>query len=82
MARSYHPQGKVQRVDVFYCTPLHHVESGREKWLEEHLLAWRDFSREEVAVWECEGDHADMLNPTYVEGFAERLNGALEARGV
>lgn len=82
MAKQYHPDGKVQKVDVFFCTPLHSVEKDREKWIEGHLARWQDFSPENIEFHECEGDHADMLNPTYVEGFKENLNKVLKARGI
>ena len=82
MAKKYHPEGNVAKVDVFFCTPLHHVEINREKWLEDHLRSWQDFSREGIELHECEGDHADMLNPTFVKGFAKRLEGVLGARGL
>ena len=82
MAKSYMPQGMVTQVDVFYCTPLHYVEKNREKWIEGHLIQWQDFSRETVEFHECEGDHADMLNPEYVKGFEQRLTRVLAARGI
>ena len=82
MAKRYEPKGQVGLVDVFYCTPLHYVERNREKWMNGKLMQWQDFSREKIEFHECEGDHADMLNPTYVRGFAERLNRVLEARGL
>ena len=43
MAKVYEPEGDVSRMDVFYCTPLHSVESGREKWISGHLAKWQDF---------------------------------------
>lgn len=83
MAKVFHPQGAVRKVDVYYCTPLHSVEKrGRKEWIEGHLSKWQDFSRERIEFHECEGDHADMLNPTYVEGFEERLARVLAMRGI
>ena len=82
IAKQYHPEGSVGKVDVFYCTPLHSVEKNREKWITDHLLHWQDFSQARIELHECEGDHADMLNPTYVEGFEQRLNRVLTARGI
>ena len=82
MAKTYHPQGQVEKVDVFFCTPLHSVEQDRERWVKGQLSQWQDFSRTGIEFHECEGDHADMLNPTYVEGFEKRLNKVLKERGI
>ena len=81
MAKIYHPEGVVRKVDVFFCMPLHSVEKDRQTWIRDHLSKWQDFSRETIE-YECEGDHADMLSPTYVEGFEKRMNKVLEARGI
>lgn len=80
MGKKYEPEGNVKRVDVFYCTPLHSVCLTREEWLGGQLAKWQDFSRDPVEYIECEGDHADMLNGTYVEGFEQRLNKILANR--
>jgi thioesterase domain-containing protein len=82
MAQTYSPSGKIKKMDVFYCTPLHSVCLNRAKWLSEHLSKWQDFSREPVEFIECEGDHADMLNGAFVEGFEQRLSRVLAARGL
>ena len=82
MAKVYHPEGSVGKIDVFYCTPLHSVEESREKWVDGMLSKWQDFSKARLSFWECEGDHADMLNPTYVKGFEKRLARVLEERGI
>lgn len=82
MAKTYHPGGHVGKMDVFFCTPLHSVEKDRERWVKGQLSKWSEFSRKEIEFHECDGDHADMLNPTYVEGFEKRLNGVLTARGI
>ena len=82
MAKTYHPQGQVGKIDVFFCTPLHSVERDRESWVQGQLARWRDFSRARVEFHECDGDHADMLNPTYVVGFEKKMSEVLRARGV
>lgn len=82
MGKKYEPEGKIKKMDVFYCTPLHSVCLSKEKWVSDQLAKWQDFSREPIEFIECEGDHADMLNSTYVEGFEERLNRVLAARGL
>ena len=82
MAKTYEPKGSVAKVDVFYCTPLHSVERNRETWIADHLGRWQDFSRARIELHECEGDHAEMLNPEYIEGFEKRLNMVLQDRGI
>ena len=82
MAKTYHPEGLVQMIDVFFCTPLHSVEHDRKSWVDGHLSRWQDFSKGVIEFHDCEGDHADMLNPTYVGGFEKRLARVLEARGI
>ncbi|PYI16237.1 putative NRPS-like enzyme [Aspergillus violaceofuscus CBS 115571] len=82
MGRKYVPSGTVRKMDVFHCIPLHSVCVDRRQWVEGFLGAWRHFSREEVGFVECEGDHADMLNPQFVEGFEARLRRVLEERGL
>jgi thioesterase domain-containing protein len=82
MGKKYEPEGSVKRIDVFYCTPLHSVCLTREQWVSDQLAKWQDFSREPVGFVECEGDHADMLNAAYVEGFEVRLNKILAERGL
>lgn len=82
MGRQYHPQGSIQKMDIFYCDPLTSVCTGKDRWLEEYLGAWNEFCWEPVEFIDCEGEHADMLNPQYVEGFEERFSRALAARGL
>jgi thioesterase domain-containing protein len=48
----------------------------------DQLVKWQDFSREPVGFVECAGDHVDMLNAAYVEGFEVRLNKILAERGL
>ncbi|PYH44041.1 putative NRPS-like enzyme [Aspergillus saccharolyticus JOP 1030-1] len=82
MGRQYEPSGTVRKMDVFHCIPLQSVCADRGRWVEEYLSKWQDFSREEIGWIECEGDHADMLNPQYVEGFEQRLSRVLRERGL
>ena len=82
MAKVYHPQGRAGKADVLYCTPLHSVERDRTTWIRDHLSKRQDFSESEFEDHECEGDHADMLNPTYVEGFEKILSSVLQAWGI
>ncbi|KAL9094202.1 MAG: hypothetical protein Q9165_003617 [Trypethelium subeluteriae] len=82
MAKKYHPEGQVDKVDIFFCTPLRSVEQDRHAWIRDHLSKWQSFSRTPVEYHECEGEHAEMLNPEHVFGFEERLNKALQLRGL
>ncbi|CRG90561.1 hypothetical protein PISL3812_07605 [Talaromyces islandicus] len=82
MGKVYQPKGLVRKMDVFYCIPLKSVCLDKQKWVAEHLGAWQDFSREPIELIECEGDHADMMNAQYVEGFEQRLSKVLAARGI
>ena len=82
MAKTYHPEGQVEKMDIFFCTPLHSVERDRDSWVNGQSSKWQDFSRTEIKFHECEGDHADMLNPTYVKGFEKTMARVLEARGL
>ena len=82
MAKAYHPEGQVQKMDVFYCTPLRTVEKERHTWIRDHLSKWQNFSASSIEYHECDGEHAEMLNPTNVVGFEQRLSKALQARGI
>jgi thioesterase domain-containing protein len=82
MGTAYEPSGKVKKVDVFYCTPLHAVCMDKETWVKEQLAQWGDFSREPIEFIDCEGEHADVINGPYAEGFEQRLSKVLAARGI
>ncbi|CAG7925008.1 unnamed protein product [Penicillium olsonii] len=82
MARVYEPEGSVEKIDVMYCVPLKSICADQDHWLEDYLGKWQNFSRSPVEYTHCEGVHADMLNPEYVEGFQERLSRVLAARGL
>ena len=41
MAKRYHPEGSVGKVDVFYCTLLHSVERDKTRWIVVILCAGR-----------------------------------------
>ena len=76
-ANQYEPSGSVAKVHCFWCTPLHSVERNRDTWRHEYLNRWSEFSRELPDYYECKGDHADMINQTYVTSFKEKLDGVL-----
>lgn len=82
MLQRYEPRGDVRAVDVFYCTPLLHVETDKAAWRKRHLEAWQDFSREKCNLIECDGEHADMLSQEHVVSFAGKLAEVLAARGI
>ena len=48
LAKTYHPQGQVEKIDVFFCTPLRSVERDWERWAKGQLSEWSDISRAEV----------------------------------
>ena len=54
MAKNYHPQERVGKGDVVYCTALHSVEKDRVRWMDEHLMKWQDFSREDIEFHDVE----------------------------
>ncbi len=82
IANLYPPQGQIDKVDVFFCMPLHSVEKDWEISVKGQLSRWQDFSRMRVEFQECHGDDAITLNPTYVEGFERRLNTVSSASGI
>ena len=81
MAKLYYPQGQVGKVDVFFCTPLHSVEKDRESWFKGQLSKWQDFSRMGIEFHEGDDDHADILDPNYVEGFEKEVEQGFKAKG-
>lgn len=82
MAVDYDPSGSVARMDVFYCVPLAVAAASKQRWREEHLSQWRDFTRSEPRFHDVGGAHYTMLAPEHVFGFQKTLRGALEARGI
>ena len=69
-------------MDVFYATPLRSASSDREEWLGKYLSCWKDFSREEVDYYECDGGYANMLDYEYVFAFQKKLKAVLGERGL
>ncbi len=81
-AKQYEACGIVAKIDVFYATPLRSVSSSRQEWLEKYLSYWRDFSREEVCFYECDGGHANMLDYEFIFTFQKKLKTVLSERGL
>lgn len=81
-AKRYTPSGYVQKVDIFYCTPLKMVCPSKEIWLQNYLMAWSDFSRFAPELHECAGHHVRMLDTTYVRSFYGKLQAVLDERGL
>lgn len=69
MAREYEPQGTVNSIDVFYCTPLAMVAASRGDWLEEHMSKCEGFARTKARFHEVEGAHYTMIGPEHVVGL-------------
>lgn len=82
MAKSCHPQGNVKKFDASYCTSLHSVQSIHEKRIDDHLLNWQGFSEHRVRFHDCDGNHAEILNSSYVKGSERLLSGVPAARGI
>lgn len=79
---SYEPVGKVPVLDVFVADPPSYAAKSRDDWRSRVLGKWQDFSETEVVWHECDGIHAQMLEPEYVPAFSKKLKAALRARGV
>ena len=80
-ACEYELSGSVAGIDVFYCTPLASVGRDRQRWLEEYLSKWVNFSREEPRFHEVEGAHYTMLDAENVRSFQAKLKAVLVERG-
>ncbi|RYP12160.1 hypothetical protein DL765_007459 [Monosporascus sp. GIB2] len=82
MAIDYEPSGLVPSIDVFHAEPLKVAAPPREVWVTEHLSRWSDFSRSEPRFHGVGGAHYTMIGPEYVASFSEKLQAALNARGI
>lgn len=82
IAVDYEPSGLVPSIDVFHAEPLKVAASSREAWVTEHLSRWKDFSRSEPRFHEVGGAHYTMIGPDYVASFSEKLQAALNSRGI
>ncbi|KAF3059330.1 Dimodular nonribosomal peptide synthase [Daldinia childiae] len=82
MAVDYEPSGFVPSIDIFHAEPLKVAAPSREAWVKEHLSRWKDFSRSEPRFHEVGGAHYTMIGPEYVASFSEKLQAALNSRGI
>lgn len=78
----YEPVGKVPVLDVFVADPPMYAAKSRDDWRSRVLGEWQDFCDTSVVWHECEGIHAQMLDPECVPAFSKKLKAALRARGV
>ena len=67
---------------VFHAEPLKVAAPSREVWVAEHLSRWKDFSRSEPRLHDVCGTHYTMIGPEYVARFSEKLQAALNSRGI
>ncbi|GAA2095450.1 non-ribosomal peptide synthetase [Streptomyces albiaxialis] len=70
LGRDYTPSGSVERVRVFYCTPL---KGTKEEWLNGQLRAWDAFTRTANAYIEVDGEHYTLMSPEHVQTFQATL---------
>ncbi|KAI1379804.1 hypothetical protein F4677DRAFT_464046 [Hypoxylon crocopeplum] len=82
MAVNYEPSGLVPCIDVFHAEPLKVAAPSREAWVTEHLSRWNEFSRSEPRFHEVGGAHYTMIGPEYVASFSDKLQTALNSRGI
>lgn len=81
LAHNYDPSGMVERMDVFYAVPLIAVGRDKGKWLEDHLLAWKNFVRD-VEFHDVPGSHYTMMNQENVFELQKSMKAAMAKRNV
>lgn len=69
-------------LDVFFADPPMYAAKSRDDWRSRVLGKWQDFCETDVVWHECDGIHAQMLEPQYVPAFAKKLKASFKARGV
>ncbi|MEV3854229.1 non-ribosomal peptide synthetase [Streptomyces sp. NPDC050095] len=74
LGRDYEPSGTVERVRVFYCTPL---KGTKQEWLDGQLREWDEFTREPNSYIEVDGEHYTLMSPQHVQSFQATLRGEL-----
>ncbi|KAI1338797.1 acetyl-CoA synthetase-like protein [Xylariaceae sp. FL0016] len=82
MACEYDPSGSVKCMDIMVADPLTHVAKNRTEWIQNRLMAWNDFVREDVKFHHVVGQHYTMLAPENVISFADTLRRVLKERGM
>ncbi|MER5850832.1 non-ribosomal peptide synthetase [Streptomyces sp. NPDC002012] len=70
LGRTYEPSGSVERVEVFYCTPL---KGTKQDWLDQQLCHWDRFTRQTNAYIGVEGEHYTLMSPQHVQTFQATL---------
>ncbi|KAJ5280910.1 hypothetical protein N7478_006282 [Penicillium angulare] len=69
-------------VDIFAVEPLLTVTNQKDVWINDYLGQWQALSTRGMDVHLCEGRHADMLGPKFVNSLALILRRVLSERGV
>jgi thioesterase domain-containing protein/acyl carrier protein len=70
LGRTYEPSGSVERVTVFYCTPL---KGTKQDWLDQQLRHWARFTRRSNEYIEVDGEHYTLMSPQHVQTFQATL---------
>lgn len=82
IAHHYDPSGSIKCIDVFYAIPLQAVAKDKTMWINNHLIKWNDFVREDVRFTEVDGAHYTMMSPTHVGQLSKKFKDAMAARGI
>ncbi|KAF2137182.1 uncharacterized protein K452DRAFT_258153 [Aplosporella prunicola CBS 121167] len=94
ITKSYEPQGKVSKFDIFWVPPLPQYNCSDEQWRYNWLAGWKNHvagstqadidvedSEGPLRYHRVEGSHFTILRPENIEVFQKALNTALELRG-
>ena len=82
IAVDYEPSGSVPSVDVFYAEPLRICANTKAEWVAGPLSRWDEFSRSEIGLHDCPGEHYTMIGPEHVGAFQKILKVVLKKRGL
>lgn len=83
LARHYEPSGSVENMDVFCAMPVGGAGAlCKQKWLEDHLMAWSDFVRTAVQFHDVAGTHETIIDPENVGSFQRVLKETMRSRDV
>jgi len=75
LGRSYTPSGRVGSMTVFYAIPL---RGTKERWLNEELRRWDDFTRKPNRYIDVDGEHYTLMGPKHVATFQAVLRAELD----
>lgn len=75
LGRSYTPSGQVDSMTIFYAIPL---RGTKERWLNEELRRWDDFTRKPNRYIDVDGEHYTLMGPKHVATFQATLRAELD----